>query len=89
MTNYTLLNKMSEIYPLMSRLIFFLYNYIFQMGMVNLFFIIFLRAYNKVKVSVPVSALSFNLLFDGLIEFLKNIYLKYFPDLNKLNEFFD
>ena len=45
--------------------------------MINIIFIIFLRAYNKVKKTKPVSLLSFKIILDGLIEFFKNLYLKY------------
>jgi len=72
-----LLYGMVYINPFISRLIFFSYLFLFQFIMINIIFIIFLRAYNKVKKTEPVSLLSFRLLLDGLIEFFKNIYLKY------------
>jgi len=63
--------------PLISRMIFFAYYFIFQFIMINILFTIFLKAYNKVKKTEPVSLLSFRIILDGLIEFFKNLYLKY------------
>ena len=71
------LNDMVYYNPFVSRLIFFSYYFVFQFIMLNVIFIIFLRAYNKVKKTEPVSLLSFRLILDGLIEFFNNLYLKY------------
>lgn len=82
--SFRLINKMVYFYPFISRLLFFSYSFFFQFIMINILFVIFLKSYNKVKQVHPLSLLSFRLLLDGLIEFFKNIYLKYFPNLNGL-----
>ena len=78
------LNEMVSYYPLASRLIIFSYYLIIYFVVLNIIFVIFLRAYEKVKRKEPISLLRFKLIYDGLIIFFKNIYIKYFPNLDKL-----
>lgn len=72
-----ILNKMVYYYPFASRLIIFSYYFIFYFIVINVIFVIFLRAYEKVKRKEPVSLLKFKLIYDGLKIFVKNKFLKF------------
>lgn len=72
-----ILNKMVYYYPFASRLIIFSYYFIFYFIVINVIFVIFLRAYEKVKKKEPVSLLKFKLIIDGLQNFVKNQFLKF------------
>lgn len=65
-------NKMVYYYPFASRVIVFSYYFIFYFIVINMIFVILLKAYEKVKKKEPVSLLKFQLLGDGLINFIKN-----------------
>ncbi len=81
------LNKMVYYYPLASRLIIFSYYFIFYFIVINIIFVIFLRAYERVKRKDPVSLLKFKLIYDGFLNFVKNKLLKF---TNKINiKYFD
>ena len=72
-----IMNKMVYHQPFASRLIIFSYYFIFYFIIINVIFVIFLRAYEKVKRKEPVSLLKFKLILDGLKSFVKNQFLKF------------
>lgn len=67
-----LLNEMISYYPFASKLLIFSYYFIFYFTIVNMVFVIFLRAYEKVKEKEAVSLLKFNLIYEGA----KNYFTK-------------
>lgn len=79
-----LLNKMTSHYSFASMLIIFSYYFIFYFIILNIVFVIFLRAYEKVKKKEPVSLLKFSLIYDGIKTISTNLYNTYFPKMNKL-----
>ena len=78
-----MLNKMISHYSFASRLIIFSYYFLFYFIILNIVFVIFLKAYEKVKRKEPVSLLKFSLIYDGIKTISINLYQKYFPDMNR------
>jgi hypothetical protein len=78
-----MINKMISHYSFASRFIIFSYYFIFYFIILNIIFVIFLRAYEKVKRKEPVSLLKFSLIYDGIKTLSINLYNRFFPHLNK------
>lgn len=69
-----LLNEMISYYPLASKIMIFSYYFIFYFTVLNIIFVIFLRAYEKVKKRESVSLLKFKLIYDGLKKVVEESY---------------
>jgi hypothetical protein len=71
-----LLNRMNYVYPIASNFIIFSYYFIFYFIVLNIIFVIFLRAYEKVKKKESVSLLKFKFIYEGFKTYIEKIIQK-------------